>query len=269
MHKMLCFFLLAFSTFAGAEDFTIQTFAGGGIPQNIQGTSAVFPGLAGIVTDANGNAYFTTASNTVMRLDSNGVLTLVAGNGTPGFSGDGGLATNAQLNGPWGIALDGEGNLYIADNGNARIRKVQNGVISTFAGGGTETADNVPAVDALLITPQYVAADAAGNVYVEDPGPDFDGLPTLCCRVRKIANGMISTIAGNGTFGYSGDGGPATSAQLAGPGAMAVDAAGTVYFTDSGGIEGSYPPTIYANLRKIQNGVITTVVPNVVPTAIA
>src|SRR5665213_2629921 len=148
MHKMLCFFLLAFSTFAGAEDFTIQTFAGGGIPQNIQGTSAVFPGLAGIVTDANGNAYFTTGSHTVMRLDPNGVLTLVAGNGTPGYSGDGGLATNAQLNQPTGIAIDGAGNLYIADYGNARIREVQNGVISTVGGGGTQTADNVPAITA-------------------------------------------------------------------------------------------------------------------------
>ena len=98
MRRALYFFLLAFSIHAGAEDLTIQTFAGGGIPQNIQGTSAaLFP--AGIVTDASGNVYF-TAGNTAMRLDSNGVLTLMAGNGTPGFSGDGALATNAQLLGP-------------------------------------------------------------------------------------------------------------------------------------------------------------------------
>ena len=122
MLKALCFSILAFCAFAGAEDFTIQTFAGGGIPQNIQGTSAaLFPGS--IATDANGNVYF-TAGNTAMRLDSNGVLTLVAGNGTPGFSGDGGLATNAQLLGPSDIAVDGAGNLYIADSGNSRVRKV-------------------------------------------------------------------------------------------------------------------------------------------------
>ena len=135
MRKVLGFSLLAFSALAGAEDFTIQTFAGGGLPQNFQGTSAVFQGFGGIVTDANGNAYFTTG-HTVMRLDSNGVLTLVAGNGTPGFTGDGGLATNAQLNAPLGIAIDGAGNLDIADSGNARIRKVENGAISTIAGGG-------------------------------------------------------------------------------------------------------------------------------------
>ena len=242
--------LLAFSTFASAEDFTIQTFAGGGLPQNIQGTSAVFHELGGIVTDANGNAYF-EAGHTVMRLDSNGVLTLVAGNGTPGFSGDGGLATNAQLNEPLGIAIDGTGNLYIADSGNARIREVQNGVISTIAGGGTQTADNVPAVNA-LITAIYLATDAAGNIYVEDSSP----------RIRKISNGVITTIAGNGTPGYSGDGGPAISAQLGQPGAMALDAAGTLYFMDA------YVPNprlmeSFCNLRKIQNGVITTVATNV------
>ena len=269
MRKALCFLFLAFSTFAGAEDFTIQTFAGGGLPQNIQGTSAVFQGLGGIVTDANGNAYFTTSSHTVMRLDSNGVVTLIAGNGTPGFSGDGGLATNAQLNQPAGIALDGAGSLYIVDYGNARIRKVQNGIISTIAGGGTQTADNVPAVDALLINPKYVAVDAAGSVYVEDPTPNFYGSQAACCRVRKIANGVIMTIAGNGTFGYSGDGGPATSAQLAGPGAMAIDAAGALYFTDVGSIPGTNPPVTYANIRKIQNGLITTIAANVAPTAIA
>ena len=164
MRRVLYFFLLAFSIHASAEDFTIQTFAGGGIPQNIQGTSAVFKGLGAIVTDANGDAYFVTASHTVMRLDQNGVVTLVAGNGTPGYSGDGGLATHAQLNQPAGIALDGAGNLYIADYGNARIRKVQNGVISTVAGGGTQTVDNVPAIDSLLTEPRDVAVDAGGNV---------------------------------------------------------------------------------------------------------
>src|SRR5258708_4126096 len=101
MRRALCSFLLAFSSLAGAEDFTIQTFAGGGLPQNIQGTSAVLHGPSGIVMDANGNAFFTViGQNIVLKLDPNGVLTLVAGNGTPGFSGDGGLAISAQLNGP-------------------------------------------------------------------------------------------------------------------------------------------------------------------------
>ena len=273
MRKRFCFILAAFffSHLASGEDFTIQTFAGGGVPQNIQGTSAVLYGPAGIVTDANGNAFFTlSGQNIVLKLDSNGILTLVAGNGTPGFSGDGGLAIDAQLNSPWGIALDGTGSLYIADTGNARIRKVQNGVISTIAGGGTQTADNIPAVDALLPTSQYVVADAAGNVYVED-SIQSSPLATypICCRIRKITNGIITTIAGNGTPGFSGDGGPAISAQLAGPGAMAIDAAGTLYFSDSYTVPGSYPPVCYCNLRKIQNGVINTLVPTVTPNAIA
>jgi sugar lactone lactonase YvrE len=234
MHRALCFFLLVFSTFAGAEDFTIQTFAGGGLPQNIQGTSAVFQILGGIVTDANGNAYFTTGSHTVMRLDSNGVLTLVAGNGTPGFSGDGGLATTAQLNGPGSVALDGAGNLYIGDAG------------------------NIPAVDA-LIAAGYIAVDAAGSVYVDD---------TTLNRIRKISNGVITTIAGNGTFGHSGDGGPATSAQLGQPGAMAFAAAGTLYFLDSA-LTPRGPIECGCYLRKIQNGVITTLAANISFNAIA
>ncbi len=201
------------------------------------------------------------------------MLTLVAGNGTPGFSGDSGLATSAQLNQPWGIAIDAAGSLYIADLGNARIRKVQNGVISTVAGGGDQTADNVPATSALLVDLRYVAADAAGNVYVEDPAPPPLGDPNaICCRIRKVTNGVIKTIAGNGTVGYSGDGGPATSARLAGPGAMAIDAAGTLYFNDIG----FHPPlgpfpggsTCYCTIRKVQNGVITTVAPDAATTAL-
>ncbi len=266
MRRALYFFLLAFSTLAGAEDFTIQTFAGGGLPQNIQGTSAVLHGPSGIATDSNGNAFFTvTGQNIVLKLDPNGALTLVAGNGTPGFSGDGGLATNAQLTSPMGIALDGAGSLYIADYGNARIRKVQNGIISTIGGGGTQTADDVSATGA-LVAAEYVAVDAAANVYVEDPIPGLNATP-VCCRIRKISNGTITTIAGDGTYGYSGDGGPATSAQLAGPGAMAVDAAGTLYFTDNGPPR-PFAPRCFCNLRKIQNGVITTVVANVALSAI-
>ena len=259
-------------TLAVGEDFTIQTFAGGGFPQNIPGTSAVLHGTGGLVLDASGNAFFTLyLSHIVLRLDPSGVLTLIAGNGTPGFSGDGGLAISAQLNQPWGIAIDAAGSLYIADLGNARIRKVQNGVISTVAGGGDQRADNVPATSALLINPRYVAADAAGNIYVEDTEPPPLGDPNaICCRIRKVTNGVITTIAGNGTFGYSGDGGPATSAQLAGPGAMAIDAAGTLYVSDAGTIDvGILPPPGYANLRKVQNGVITTVVPKIAPTTLA
>ncbi len=270
MHKALCFFLLAFSMFAGAEDFTIQTFAGGGIPQNIQGTSAVLePG--GLAADTNGNVFFTVGSlNIVLKLDTNGVLTLVAGNGTPGFSGDGGPATSAQFYQPSGIAVDAAGDVFIQDYGNARIRMVRNGIITTVAGGGYYTADNIPAVNAQLSSTTFTA-DAAGNLYVEDPGPGYSATPT-CCRIRKVTNGTITTIAGNGTFGYSGDGGPATSAQLEGPGAMAVDATGTVYFSDAGFGDTPFgskpvPGPCTCNIRKVQNGVISTVVSGQAPSA--
>ena len=140
MRRILGFFLLAFSTFVGAEDFTIQTFAGAGLPQNIQGTSVVLQAADGIAADANGNAFFTVSSlNIVLKLDTNGVLTLVAGNGTPGFSGDGGTATSAQLYQPSGIALDAAGDVFIQDYGNARIRMVRNGIITTVAGGAAIT----------------------------------------------------------------------------------------------------------------------------------
>src|SRR5579863_1713448 len=267
MNKAFYLSLLVFSTFAGAEDFTIQTFAGGGLPQNIQGTSAVLQ-TSGIAADANGNVFFTVGSlNIVQKLDTNGVLTLVAGNGTPGFSGDGAPATSAQLYEPWGIAVDAAGDVFIQDYGNARIRMVRNGIITTVAGGGYYTADNIPAVNTQLSSTTFTA-DAAGNLYVEDPGPGLSATPT-CCRIRKVTNGMITTIAGTGMYGYSGDGGPATSAQLAGPGAMAIDAAGALYFTDLGSIPGTNPPVTYANVRKIQNGVITTVATNVAPAAVA
>ena len=255
---------------AGAEDFTIQTFAGGGLPQNIQGTSVVLQ-AGGIAADANGNAFFTVSTlNIALKLDSNGVLTLVAGNGTPGFSGEGGTATSAQLYQPSGIALDAVGDVFIQDYGNARIRMVRNGIITTVAGGGYYTADNIPAVNAQLSSTTFTA-DAAGNLYVEDPGPGYSATPT-CCRIRKVTNGMITTIAGNGTFGYTGDGGPATSAQLEGPGALAVDAAGSVYFSDAGNGDtpfGSkpFPGPCTCNIRKIQNGVISTVVSGHAPSA--
>jgi len=266
MRNILGFILLAFSTFAGAEDFTIQTFAGGGLPQNIQGTSVILQ-AGGIAADANGNAFFTDGSlNIVLKLDTNGVLTLVAGNGTPGFSGDGGPATSAQLYQPSGIALDAAGDVFIQDYGNARIRMVRNGIITTVAGGGYYTADNIRAVDAQLSRTTFTA-DAAGNLYVEDPGPSDSATPT-CCRIRKVTNGMITTIAGNGTFGYTGDGGPATSAQLEGPGAIAVDAMGSVYFSDAGPVSKTFPSSCTCNIRKIQNGVISTVVPGQAPSAI-
>ena len=166
----------------------------------------------------------------------------MAGNGTQGFSGDDGPATSAQLNAPSGVAVDPAGNLYIADYGDNRIRKVSNGVITTVAGNGTSgnIGDNGPATGAQLNYPTGVAVDSAGNLYIADQYNH---------RIRKVSNGVITTVAGSGTAGFSGDNGPATSAQLYYPAGVAVDAAGNLYIAD----------TWNSRVRKVSNGVITTV----------
>jgi len=177
--------------------------------------------------DPVGNLYITDGNNLrVRKVDLNGIITTVAGNGVAGFSGDGGPATSAKLNFPAGVALDAAGNLYIADGGNNRIRKVDlNGIITTFAGGGVGAGgDGGPATQAQLGFPSGIAVDAAGNLYIAD---------TDNSRVRKVdLNGIITTVAGTGEHGYSGDGGPATQAELGFPSDIAVDAAGNLYIAD-------------------------------------
>ena len=213
---------------ASGQTYTISTFAGGGLPVNIPGTSASLYGPESVAVDKAGNIFFTDLHD-VLRLDAaTGVLTLVAGNGTPGFSGDNGPATSAQLSYPSGVAVDAAGNLYIVDQQNyPRIRKVSNGVITR--------------VDGNVTNPTGVAVDAAGNLYIAD---QYDS------RVRKVANGVITTVAGNGTPGFSGDNGPATSAQLNSIKGIAVDADGNLYIVDG------------IRIRKVADGVITTVAGN-------
>ena len=231
---------------AWGQTYTISTFAGGALPVNIPGTSASlgpFPPQY-IAADRAGNVFFANQS-TVLRLDARtGLLTLVAGNGTTGFSGDNGPATSAQLAYPSGVAVDSAGNVYIADTTNQRIRKVSNGVITTVAGGGASFGDNGPATSAQLNTPTGVAVDSAGNLYIADIGNQ---------RVRRVSNGVITTVAGSGVCcGFSGDNGPATGAQLGGPYGIAVDSAGNLYIADSNN----------QRIREVSNGVITTVAGN-------
>jgi len=168
------------------------------------------------------------------------VITTVAGGG-PSL-GDNGPATSAQVLYPYGVAADSTGNLYIADTGHNRIRKVSNGVITTVAGNGTccFSGDNGPANGAQVYFPEGVAVDSAGDLYIAD---------NVNNRIRKVSNGVISTVAGTGTEGFSGDNGPATSAQLNHPAGVAVDSAGNLYIAD----------TSNNLIRKVSEGVISTV----------
>ena len=135
------------------------------------------------------------------RSPRHGVITTIAGNGTAGFGGDGGAATSAQLNGPQGIAVDSSGNVYVSDTQNARVRKISGGTITTVAGNGTPGfgGDGGAATSAQLNVPIGLAVDSAGNLYIADFSNN---------RIRKVSGGTITTVAGNGLAGYSGDGGP-------------------------------------------------------------
>ena len=200
----------------------------------------------GVALDGAGNLYIADeGNNRIRKVDAAGVISTVAGSSTAGFSGDGGTATAAKLNFPAGVALDGAGNLYIADSLNQRIRKVDAaGAISTVAGDGTRGfgGDGGAAVAAQLDFPRGVALDGAGNLYIAD---------SLNQRIRKVdAAGAISTVAGDGTRGFGGDGGAAVAAQLDFPRGVALDGAGNLYIADS----------LNQRIRKVNAaGVITTV----------
>ena len=200
----------------------------------------------GVALDGAGNLYIAdTGSHRIRKVNSAGVISTVAGNGTRGSGGDGGPAVDAQLQLPLGVAADGAGNLYIADFHNHRIRKVDAaGDISTVAGTGAAGygGDGGQAVNAQLNYPTDVALDGAGNLYIADGSNN---------RVRKVNSaGVISTVAGNGAAGYGGDGGQATAAQLDSPHGVAADGAGNLYVADLNN----------QRIRKVNAaGVITTV----------
>jgi sugar lactone lactonase YvrE len=209
----------------------ISTIGGNGIPgfggDGSPATKAQLNCPAGVAVSSSGSIYIADSLNSRIRKVSLGMISTVAGNGIPGFGGDGGVATKAQLNRPSGVAVDAAGNVYIGDYGNHRIRKVSvPGLISTAAGNGTQGfgGDGSPAAAAQLDSPSGVAVDAAGNLYISDSGNN---------RIRKVSAGMISTVAGNGGEGPCGDGLPATAAQLI-PFGLAVDSPGNLFIADYG-----------------------------------
>jgi uncharacterized protein (TIGR03437 family) len=192
-------------------------------------------GLRGLTIDSAGNLYIAdTGNNRVRKVNTSGIITTVAGNGTQGFSGDGGPATLAQLKSPNALVVDAAGNLYIADTGNFRIRKVDlSGTITTVAGNGSGqfggfSGDGGPATSAQLSAPSGVAVDGAGRIFIGD---------TANMVIRLVdTSGIITTVAGNRSPGYAGDGGAATSAKLDNPASMVVGPDGTVYFVDSANV---------------------------------
>ena len=226
-----------------AQSGIITTYAGA---DPALATSRVIDGAVSVAPDGSGGFYLTSnLQNRVYRISMDGRISVAAGNGVQGFSGDDGPAVSAELDGPWGICVDRAGNLYIADARNNRIRKVSTGgTISTVAGSGTAgfSGDGGSATAAALSAPWDVAVDTIGNLLIADTGNQ---------RVRKVtAGGIISTLAGNGISGFSGDGGLAANAELWGPSGITVDASGSIFVADTGN----------QRIRKITgSGEITTV----------
>ncbi len=183
---------------------------------------------ADVGADSAGNVYFADQDNSAIRkISTAGIISTIAGTGTPGYGGDGGPASAAQLNYPYSLFVDKIGDIYVADYYNSRIRKIDtSGIINTIAGNGVagSDGDGGPATNAKLYYASAVTVDDSGNIFVGD----FYGY-----RIRKVnAAGIISTVAGDGTLGYNGDCIPATDAEIYGPEGIAVDSIGNIFICD-------------------------------------
>jgi uncharacterized protein (TIGR03437 family) len=240
----VCLLLAAASTSstpAAAPTYTIQTITGG------TPVTGATPGTlrqpAGVLLGVQGDIFYSDAlAHVVRRIDSSGSVSTIAGTGVAGFSGDGGPATAAQLNQPYGLAADSSGDLFIADLGNARVRVItSDGTIRTFAGGGLQlpgSSGGAIATDVQLTQPRNIAAGFDGSVYISDFGAH---------QVYRISQGILMLFAGTGVEGSSGDEGPAAQAALSYPAGVAADLNGTVYIADSGNNA----------VRKVTGGIIS------------
>lgn len=251
----LTFFLfgLTLSPVSAHSQNIISTVVGGGATPTTPLTADI-PGPTAAVRDKSGNTYIAAPlSRNVFELTSGGTLSTFAGLGYGGFSGDGGLASAALMGDPAAIAFDSKGNMFIADYGSSRIRRVDalTGVITTVAGSGVKCADSInacgdggPAIKALLNLPEAVAVDGSGNIFIADATDN---------KIRRVdaVSGIITTVVGNGQMcanptNACGDGGSATAAQLNFPEGIAVDAAGNLYVSD----------TLDQRVRIVSGGVI-------------
>jgi hypothetical protein len=201
-----------------------------------------------VAVDKAGNIYIADFGNSrIRKIAPTGIITTVAGNGKPRFSGDRGAAISADLSLPYRAEVDSAGNLYIADAGNNRVRKVApDGIITTIAGNGiaASTGDGGLATSAPLDGPDDAVPDAAGNLFIVESFGE---------RIRQIdAQGIITTVAGNGILGFSGDGGPATQASLNNPNILTLDPNDNPIISDENN----------NRIRKVTNGIITTVAGN-------
>lgn len=261
--------ILGASAVLMGQTYTIKTVAGS-LPPTATSAGTVFLAAPdGVLVDSTGNLYISdTSGNRVWKIDSTGALTRIAGdpNSVPGSGGDGAAAVKASLSSPVGLAMDAAGNLYIADNGNSKIRKVDtSGVITTFAGvgNGRFSGDGRKATQADLNGPRGLAMDKNGNLFVADTGNG---------RVRKInPSGIITTVAGStsststpsGCKDYdscNGDGGLAVLARLDSPSAVAVDSSGNIYIADTSSFGSSDVRTRSNRIRKVDTkGNISTI----------
>jgi hypothetical protein len=211
--------------------YSISSIAGGG-PNNLPPLSSSIGYAESVALDAAGNVYIADSYSSQIFKVSSGTLTLIAGNGTVGYTGDGGLATGAALNAPEGLVVDGAGNIFFADTGNFVIREVvkSTGLIQTVAGNGKQgySGDGGPATSAQLNDPYGVFVDVFGNIFIADTD-------NFVIREVVASSGNIQTVAGNAMAGagYTGDGGPATAAQLDEPEGVFADGSGNIFIADT------------------------------------